>query len=324
MVQVLFADHLPFGRASLQGFGHDPLRQGVIVTAQTRLHIEGSRQIVQPLAHLRDILGRERQAGHRFHETGRILGRYADKGHIQEKNTHGRAVRHRRPQVLIPFGQLSLPFNSEPVHFIGDGNAEDLLKGIAPVMVRAGIGGRIVQSVGLCAPDIIGGQFQALDMHGVFLAALADLFRSHPGAVRENVPDPFTKGHQFENLHHRLIIAEMEFQTARIIGAQDALLIQLHGKADGHPGRHAVQPQFIGQSVRSNDGIDVVHTGLPPKGVIGLVLRAFSQYAGIGSRLGHVELAASHRASITTLSPCITGHLNFHTDLLGHGILARG
>src|SRR4030066_413388 len=75
----------------------------------------------------------------------------------------------RTLKALVPLGQFAFPFSGKPVHFIGNRDAKDLLKGVAAVVIRASVGCGIVESVRLGSPNIIAGQFKTLDMHGIFL-----------------------------------------------------------------------------------------------------------------------------------------------------------
>ncbi len=61
------------------------------------------------------------------------------------------------------------------------------------------------------------------------------------------------------------------------IDTQNPLFKQLHGKTDGYPCRYGVQPQFVCETVSSNNAIHIVHTDLPAKGIHGLELRTFGK-----------------------------------------------
>jgi len=47
---------MPLGGSPLQGFGQYPLGQGIISPCKSFPYVEGMGQIVDPLAHLQDLL----------------------------------------------------------------------------------------------------------------------------------------------------------------------------------------------------------------------------------------------------------------------------
>jgi len=118
---------------------------------------------------------------------------------------------------------------------MGDRDSKDLLKRVAPAVVRPGIGSCIVESVGLGPSHVISGKLQPLDMHGILLRPFPDSLSRSLAPVCKQITNPFTKGHQLQNLVHRLMVAEVKLQPPRILLAQDPLLIEFHGKGDRHP-----------------------------------------------------------------------------------------
>ena len=189
-----------------------------------------------------------------------------------------------------------LPSTAKRSTGIRERQAEDLLDRVALVVVGAGVGGRVAEAVGLGAAHVVGGQLEALDVHGVLLGAPADALRGQPDAVGEHVAEALALAHHADQLDHGLVVAEAQVDAAGVLGGDDAALEELHGEGDGHPGRHGVEAVLVGGAVGGDDGVGIGDAGGAAERVERLVLGAFGHDAAVGPGLREAHLAAGHRA----------------------------
>jgi hypothetical protein len=173
--------------------------------------------------------------------------------------------------------------------------------------------------VSLGATDIVGRKFEALDVHGVFLGAFADLLGRDLDAVGQQVAQALTLADHVEQPGHGHVVTEVKVQTACVFESEDAALEEFHGEGDGHTGRHGVKAKFVGYPVTRDDGIGIVHAGDAAKRVQSLVLRSFGEETGIWAVFGNAELAATHRAAGAGRLAHPVGLYRVPPDLVGRG-----
>src|SRR5208283_6017791 len=149
-------------------------------------------------------------------------------GHIEQKGAHCRTVAGGSSYILVPLGQFALSLRAEPIHLPGYGYTENLLKGIAPIVVRTGVGGGVIQAVSHCSPHVIAGKFQSFDMHGIQVSVLADLFSSGLYTVCKDIPNALSECHHLDQPHHSLMVSKFEIKASGLLGSKDTLFIKFH------------------------------------------------------------------------------------------------
>ncbi len=130
------------------------------------------------------VVGRELEPGGALHEVGGVLEQEGRDRGVEHEDAHRGAVADGRAGVLVPHRELALALDGEAVDGVGERQPEDLLDGVALVVVGAGEGGGVAEAVCLGAAHVVGRQLEALDVQGVLLRALADLARRRPGSRR--------------------------------------------------------------------------------------------------------------------------------------------
>ena len=200
---------------------------------------------------------------------------------------------------------------------VGERQPEDLLDGVALVVVGAGVGRGVAEAVALGAAHVVGRQLEALDVKGVLLGAVADLASGDPAAVGQQVAQAFALAHHAQQLDHGFVVAEAQIDAAGVVEGEDAALEELHGEGDGDAGRHGVEAELVGHAVGGDDRVGVVDARDAAERVERLVLGALGHDAGIGRRLGEAQLAAGHRALGAGRAPYAAGGDRLGADRLG-------
>ena len=144
------------------------------------------------------------------------------------------------------------------------------------------IGGGVVQAVGLGPANVVGGKFEPFDVHGVLCRSPCRSARQPSGLRR---PARLRALPAAPCVRNSSIIAssspKRSGRSPRVFVGQDALLIELHGKPDGHARRHGVEPELVAEAVRGDDRIQIFHTGGAPERVHRLELRPLGQNARV-------------------------------------------
>ena len=166
------------------------------------------------------------------------------------------------------------------------------------------------------SPDVVGWEFQSLDVDGILFRTFADSLRRCLGAVCKQAADSLTVGHQPEHRDHGFVIPEIELQAAGIFVGENPLLVQFHGKSDGDASRNRIQAKFVCQPIGRNDRINVLDPCFPAKGKERLVLGTLRHDPFVSASLGDLDLAAPDRATVAVFASHISCILRFDPNFI--------
>jgi hypothetical protein len=116
-----------------------------------------------------------------------------------------------------------------------DRDAEDLLKGVALVVVGSCEGRSVVETVGLGSADVVRGELQAFHVHGVLLGPFPDLLRRDLHPIGQEITQALALAHHVEQFGHRDMVSEAQVHASRVFQRQDPPLEELHRKGDRDP-----------------------------------------------------------------------------------------
>ena len=105
---------------------------------------------------------------------------------------------------------------------------------------------RVILEHALHAARIVHGDFQALHVHDILLALLAQAPRSSQSTVREQSAErAFAPGNQVDHLQHGRTVAPVQLDATRVFGREQTTVEALHGPGDGPAEGHRVDTHLV-------------------------------------------------------------------------------
>ena len=217
------------------------------------------------------------------------------------------------------------------VHQFGqDVGGEEALGDIPrPAQVQGG------QGVEVVGPPVAGGvpqakafgearlltrQFQPLDVHGVAFRLAAEGLRGAAHPLGQQVAQAPPMGDALDQAQDGRGVAP--FQRKGLIAGQQAPLVQLQGKGDGHAGRDGIQAVAVAQSVGVENDLRIVDPAQGTKSVGRLVLRP-ADLDGVGAGRHPRQPPAPDGAGIAALHLEPVAVKGVGVDLLDKGDLGQ-
>ena len=141
-------------------------------------------------------------------------------------------------------------------------------------MIAASGGDREADPDGRLKARLVHGEVLALDRDHVSRRAFANDLGGLRRAVGQDVAEALAVGNLQDHRHHRLGVAELEFDTAGVGGVDDAGFPPRHRRRDGHAGADGVQTVLVADLAGVGDSREIVNLAIAADRADGFVLRS--------------------------------------------------